>query len=115
MTVFARDDDRSTGATDRIGTKTVAEQRAFGGELIDVGCRIDFLEPSLVRADRVGCMVVGEEEHDIRSVGGNCETGRKQEIRDEDQAMFHDGTFVGGLRCECVAQGLGPAHLHGTN
>lgn len=58
MAVLTGEDDGSAGAADGVGAEAVFEKHSLRGELIDVGCRVDALEPALVCADGVRGVIV---------------------------------------------------------
>ena len=67
MTVLSTHDDGTARTTDGVGAETFFKEHSFCSELIDFRSGVDGLEPPVVRADGVGCMVVCKEKDDIGS------------------------------------------------
>jgi hypothetical protein len=65
MTELACQDHGSTGTTDGVCTEAVLKKHTLAGESINVGSRIDALEPSVVRPDGMTGMIVTENENDV--------------------------------------------------
>ena len=68
VAVLAGLDYRPAGSANRIGAKAIDEKHAFGRQLIDVRGRIDGFQPAVVSPDRMGGMIIGEDENDIRTI-----------------------------------------------
>ena len=68
VAVLAGLDYRSAGTADRIGAKAVHEEHSFASQLIDIRRRIDRFQPAIVGSNRVGSMIIGEYEDDIRLI-----------------------------------------------
>ena len=52
----------------KANAKAIDEKHAFGRQLIDVRGRIDGFQPAVVSPDRMGGMIIGEDENDIRTI-----------------------------------------------
>jgi hypothetical protein len=82
LAVRASLDDSSTRPADRTRTEAVLKQHALFRERVDIQRRIHVLEPTVVSADGVRCMIVREYEDDVGSIGGegSCRSnGQKSE------------------------------------
>jgi len=62
MAVLAGENHRSTGTANRIRTETVFEQDALSGKFVDIGCRVHRLQPTVICANGMGSMIIGENE-----------------------------------------------------
>ena len=62
VTVFPGLDHSSTGTTNRIRTETVFEHHTLCSKLIDIRRRVDALQPAVVRADGVRCVVITKDK-----------------------------------------------------
>ena len=86
VAVLAGQDDRAARTTDRVGAEAAPEEHALGGESIEVGRGLDRLEPTAVRADRVGRVVVGEQEQDVGAVLAGGEAARRGQEEETEGA-----------------------------
>ena len=66
MAVLPGQDHGSVGATIGIRAKAVLKEHALRSQLVDVGGRVDALQPSIISADSMGGVVNGEYEDNVR-------------------------------------------------
>ncbi len=62
VAVFSSQNDCSAWAANRVGAEAVFEQHAVSCNFVDVRCRVDIFQPTLVSTDGMWCMIVGEDE-----------------------------------------------------
>ena len=80
--VLPGQDRRAARGADGIGREDVLEEHAFAGQTIQVR---RLVHPRPVRPDGVRGVIVGHDEHDVRAVGaegdtgGESSTGRRRE------------------------------------
>lgn len=68
--MFAGFDDGAHRSADRVGAVAARESHSLGGEAVDGRGGVHRFQPPVVGADGIGGMVVGENEDDVRALGG---------------------------------------------
>ena len=67
MAIFAGEDGRAAGGTERVGAEAVFKPNALAGDPVDVRGGVD---RAAVATDRVRGVVVGHDEDDVWTFGG---------------------------------------------
>lgn len=74
VAMFSRQDHRSTRTANRVRAKTVLKQHALSCETINIGRRIDRFKPTVISANGVRGVVVGEYEQNVGTFGRLAKT-----------------------------------------
>jgi len=99
MGVLAGQDRGAGGAADGISAVGAAEQHAFVGNAVDIRRGRDLVEAVTVGGNCLQRVVVGEDEEDVRALGGpgDCHGGENEEK--ESERFIHD---FGGTLAQCA-------------
>ena len=68
VTVLASHDHRTARAADGVGAETVFKHHSLSRQLVNLGRGVHRFQPAVVRANRMGCVVVTKDKEDIRAL-----------------------------------------------
>ena len=67
VAVLPGQNNGSARSANRVRAEAFLEKHALIGELIDVGSWIDRLQPAVVGANRMGCVIITKDKEDVGS------------------------------------------------
>ena len=68
VAVLAAEDHRAAWPADGVGTKTLLKEHSLPSQLVDDRGGVDRLQPAVVCADGMGCVVVREDKQNVGSL-----------------------------------------------
>ena len=74
MAVLSSKNNCPTGGTNRVGDKGTVEPHSLIGDTVQIGC---YVPVGSVGGNCLVCMIIGENEEDVGSLGRNMRTDQK--------------------------------------